>query len=66
MKVIPKDLLELPPGCLKDSTNEVLQAMARNLTFVDDSHIRIMNKEGLDCFIYWREMHVVGFSKFNN
>jgi hypothetical protein len=31
--------------------------------FYDDDHVRIMNIEGLDCLITWRDMKVVASSK---
>ena len=65
-KVIPKDLISLPKGCVDDSSNQILQKLARDICFVNENLIRILNKEGLDCLIFWRDMKVLGYSKFMN
>ena len=37
--------------------------MARHMLFFDEDHVRILNPEGIDCLIDWRNMKVVAFHK---
>lgn len=49
-----------------DKIRYQMELMARHMLFFDENHVRILNPEGIDCLIKWREMKVVAFHKSTN
>ena len=50
----------------ENKKKDLFQNFARYFYFVDNEHFRVINAEGLDCLVKWREMKLVANSKYLN
>lgn len=54
-------------GATEDISVAAVQRIARWFFFLDDQHFRIVNSEGVDCFIAWsNNFKIMTYTKFIN